>query len=302
MRPVHPLDSISDQDHLADLEEFPLGSLGSFSSWDDVHENVPEWIRSFTPEMIAQMGSSSGGGAAAARLTGADSSIVGGNYLSHEQMHAIEAILVEGTEQHYKPFCNDMLQQLQDTNSGTGSSSGTELPPKPLSPQAATSVVSVGSSRGSARASADGLQLSWEIPGAVQQDAATQQQLAVWQESDRRGWLGSRKRATSRMGQQVQPMQGGGTTAAAGMRPGSSAEQQQQQAMAAAATAGTGPDVQQPLQQQQLPQEGEQQQQWGQEHKRRTMQKLLDLEDSVIARDGDREEPKPFCETMFQAL
>jgi hypothetical protein len=248
--------------------------------------------------MIEQMGSSSVGGAPAARLTGADSSIVGGNYLSHEQMHAIEAILVEGTEQHYKPFCNDMLQQLQATNSGSGSSMGTELPPRPLSPQAATSVVSVGSS-GSARAGADGLQLSWEIPGAVQQDAATQQQLADWQASDRRGWLGSRRRAASRMGQQeVQPMQGGGTTAAAGAGLRPEQVEQQQQAMAAAAAAGRGPDVQ-PLQQQQQP---PQEEQWGQEHKRRTMQKLLDLEDSVIARDGDKEEPKPFCETMFQAL
>jgi hypothetical protein len=42
-----PLDSINEQDHLADLEEYPLGSLMSFDS--DTQDNVPEWIRAFAP-------------------------------------------------------------------------------------------------------------------------------------------------------------------------------------------------------------------------------------------------------------
>jgi hypothetical protein len=72
---------------------------------------------------------------------------------------------------------------------------------------------------------------------------------------------------------------------------------QQRQQAAAAADAGRGRE-----QQQQQPAPLPQEEQWGQEHKRRTMQKLLDLEDSVLARDGDNTEYKPFCESMFQSL
>jgi len=291
-QPVRPLDSVSEPDHLADLEEYPLGSLTSFSSWDDVHENVPEWIETFSPDMLqgSAPGSSigSGGGAASMRLTGADSSIVGGNYLSHEQMHAIEAVLVEGSEV-YKPFCNSMLQQLQLSSPPANSSSQQQQPLPQLSPAAATSVVTVGSSKASARSSADGLHLSWEVGQQQQPDAAEQQQLADWAAADQKSWA----RSTGLAGRSA--------AAQAGIGPGSTqsfcdvmAEKAgQQQAAGAAAGSSSSRGVQQ-----QPPQE----EQWGQQHKRRTMQKLLDLEDSVLARDGEKEEYKPFCESMFQSL
>lgn len=265
VRQVRPLDSASDPDHLAELEEYPLGSLTSFSSWDDYHENVPDWIRSFSPDMIEQPGRG-GGGAPPQRLLRADSSIVGGNYLSHEQMHAIEAVLVEGSEPAYKPFCNTMLQQLQQSGAAGGSSSSSQQQsqqqPHALAPPAATSVVSVG---GSARGSADGLQLSWELPQEPQ-DFATQQQLADWAAADK---------------------------STRGGRPGSSAAAQSDAQLGQQTAAAAGRPVKAPL-----PQE----EQWGQVHKQRTMQKLLELEDSVLARDGDPEEYKPFCESMFQSL
>jgi hypothetical protein len=218
-------------------------------------------------------------------------------------MHAIEQILVEGSEQQYKPFCNTMLQQLQVTKSATSSSSSSREPPRPpMTPASATSVVSVSggssSSSGSAVGSADGLKLSWEVSG-VTADAATQQQLADWAASERMSWTGAPPRSSS-----SSPAYGRGgavrrpAAAQVGIGPGSTqsfcdvmGEQQQQQ------------------QQQQLQQQGKvfetdlaQEDAWGQEHKRKTMQKLLDLEDSVLARDGDKDGPKPFCETMFQAL
>jgi hypothetical protein len=300
-RRVGPLDSVSD--HLAELEDYPLGSLGSFASWDDVHDNVPEWIRDFTPDVLGPDGG--GGGATSARLTGADSHIVGGNYLSHEQMHAIEQVLVEGSEnEHYKPFCNSMWQQLQASPGSSSSSSPTELPRPPLSPAEATSVISVGSS--SARPSADGLALSWELKDQ-QPDDATRQQLAVWAISEQRSWAVKAAKMAGRRGRAAAPPGSAPTTAAAaaGLGPGSSQSfcdvmaekaQDQQQRQEAAAGAGRGREQQQ--QPEPLPQE----EQWGQEHKRRTMQKLLDLEDSVLARDGDNTEYKPFCESMFQSL
>jgi hypothetical protein len=308
MRQVRPLDSVGDADHLAELEEYPLGSLGSFSSWDDVHDNVPEWIETFTPEILqggadGRSSSSRGGGGGPARLTGADANIVGGNYLSHEQMSAIEQILVEGSEQQYKPFCNSMLQQLQVTKSATSSSSSSREPPRPpMTPAAATSVVSVSGGGGSAAGSADGLKLSWEMTG-VSADAATQQQLADWVASERKSWTGPRSSSSS------SPSYG---MAGAVQRPGAAPSSS---GSTAAAQVSIGPgstqsfcDVMGQQQQQQQQQakgmEAElvQEDAWGQEHKRKTMQKLLDLEDSVLARDGDKEGPKPFCETMFQAL
>lgn len=309
---VRPLDSISDADHLAELEEYPLGSLGSFASWDDVHENVPEWIRSFTPDGDGGSGSA----AASPRLTGADASIVGGNYLSHEQMHAIEAVLVEGSEhEHYTPFCNTMWENLQSagaSSSGGASDGPYRLPMGPPSPSA----VSVGGSGGT-RASADGLQLSWELQERVP-DAAEQQQLADWAASERRSsWAGRGSRpagtaAAGRGGVAGRGSVAGSSSPAAaqvGIGPGSTqsscdvmadkAQGQQQAAAAAAAAAAAGSGAEQRLQPPpQLPQE----EQWGQEHKRRTMQKLLDLEDSVLARDGDNSTYRPFCESMFESL
>jgi hypothetical protein len=66
-------------------------------------------------------------------------------------------------------------------------------------------------------------------------------------------------------------------------------QQQQQKVAAAPGSRGAGPQL-------------VQDESWGEEHKRRTMQKLFDLEDSVLARDGDKDEYKPFCESMFQSL
>jgi hypothetical protein len=129
-----PLDSINEQDHLADLEEYPLGSLMSFDS--DTQDNVPEWIRAFAPayDNVAAAAEAAEDAAAAAAM---------GLPLTQQQQQqqqqhmrlgqtdtqpdsskltAIESGLYEGGAP-YKPFCNAMLDSLKPSTAGSSSSS-----------------------------------------------------------------------------------------------------------------------------------------------------------------------------------
>jgi hypothetical protein len=124
-----PLDSINEQDHLADLEEYPLGSLMSFDS--DTQDNVPEWIRAFAPayDGVAAAAEAAEAAAAAAamglpppqqqqmkRVGQADT------MQDSSKLDAIESGLFEGGAP-YKPFCNAMLDSLQPSTAGSSSSS-----------------------------------------------------------------------------------------------------------------------------------------------------------------------------------
>eukprot|EP00775_Hariotina_reticulata_P006541 gene6541-6767_t len=145
-----------DQDHLADLAEYPLGSL---TSLDEAQDNVPAWIQAFAPEFAdkysspsfaaaaavaaapAAVASAAAAAAAAAartkatkvvtgRLGPADAAVMGGNYLSNEQMQFIESGLFdsEGNEQPYIPFCNAMFEKLHPSPGGgeDGKASGSD--------------------------------------------------------------------------------------------------------------------------------------------------------------------------------
>ncbi|KAF8060568.1 MTPC4 [Scenedesmus sp. PABB004] len=242
--PAH--DVGADGDHLADLAEYPLGSLMSF---DDVHDNVPEWIRAFAPDHAADRGSGAPGdvdgrgdrppGGGGARLAGADGALAGGNALSTASMEAIEASLFEG-DAAYKPFCNSMLEQLQPGGGLLGGRADAEA-------------VAAGNAR-------------WDMRSASARDAATQLQLADWRASEAR----SRTHG---------PRGGAAAAARSPARPAPGAS-------AGGRTRGAG------------------RADWGAERKRRKMQELLELEDSVIGANGPPVEQAytPFCESMFQQL
>jgi hypothetical protein len=259
-----PLDSINEQDHLADLEEYPLGSLMSFDS--DTQDNVPEWIRAFAPayDGVAAAAEAAEDAAAAAAM---GLPLTQQQLLQQQQqqrmrlgqtdtmpdstkLDAIESGLYEGGAP-YKPFCNAMLESLQPSTAGSSS----------------------GSSSSSSNA--------WDLQNPSTRETASRLQFADWQAAEasspehrRRSGNESDKAAL----QQMQQLYGGSTKAA------SSSGKAAADAAAAAAAADAAID----------------EEQWGEEEKRRLIHELHDLEDSVV---GPEEVLyKPFCENMFQKL
>eukprot|EP00878_Enallax_costatus_P006653 GHUV01006972.1.p1 GENE.GHUV01006972.1~~GHUV01006972.1.p1 ORF type:complete len:642 (+),score=226.36 GHUV01006972.1:1431-3356(+) len=125
-RELGPLDSINEQDHLADLTEYPLGSLMSFD--EPLPDNVPEWIKAFSPT------GSAAAGTAAAAAQGYSSSITSSSGSSTPDAQPppsnspslVEVDLYE--DKQYQPFCDQMFEQLQPSRlpGSSSSSNGTD--------------------------------------------------------------------------------------------------------------------------------------------------------------------------------
>jgi len=311
-RPPGPLDSVQDldqdqdqdQDHLADLAEYPLGSLASL---DEAQDNVPAWIQAFAPEFAdkysspsfaaaaavaaapAAVASAAAAAAAAAarakatkvvtgRLGTADAAVMGGNYLSNEQMHAIESGLFdsEGNEQPDIPFCNAMFEKLHPSPAGgDGKSSGDDA--------------------------ADIAQRNrrWDMRDELSRSSASEQQFADWVAAEKYS-----RSSCAVPQQQRPPVAPTGMSAAPGAQAApatgfcnsmaDSLQQQQQQVTSAVSSSKQvsflEPDML-----------DFQDDNWGQEQKRRSVKALHELEDRVIGPEPEGQY-KPFCENMFQKL
>jgi hypothetical protein len=206
---------------------------------------------------------------------------MGGNYLSNEQMHAIEAGLFdsEGNQQPYIPFCNAMFEQLHPAPGGAD-----------------------GKASGSSAADIAQRNRRWDMRDQHSRSSASQQQFADWIAAEKYS------RSSCASPQQQRPAAAATSTSAApDAEPAAasatgfcnsmadSLQQQQQQATAAASSSKQvsylDADMYRDFQDDN----------WGQEQKRRSVKALHELEDRVIGPEPEGQY-KPFCENMFQKL
>lgn len=146
------VDTTSEQDHLADLTEYPLGSLMSFD--EPLPENVPEWIKAFAPAAAAAAAAAATSPVASTLSSSSSSTSTTTELPSQQQVPSLEGPW-QDDDPNYKPFCDSMFDKLQ-----------------PLSSSATTSSSS-----------------SYSDPNdRAAREAANQLQLAAWKEAEAYSW------------------------------------------------------------------------------------------------------------------